>query len=141
MGAVTPGGGALRAMEDGQDASPDVDGSVPMSLINLGGDTWALFPWLAGHPERCTDPRGEAYLRRSMDRLAETLGSATAEEAAARFRQLVDSMALPAPAAKAEDLPVLCRGVKPVRRKNFPARLEAEDIEGLYREILRQDPD
>ena len=46
MGAVTPGGGALRAMEDGQDASPDVDGSVPMSLINLGGDTWALFPWL-----------------------------------------------------------------------------------------------
>ena len=58
------------------------------------------------------------------------------EEAAARFGQLVDSLALPAPAAKAEDLPVLCRGVNPVRLKNFPARLEGEDIEEVYQQIL-----
>ena len=96
----------------------------------------ALFPWLAGHPERCTDPRGEAYLRRSMDRLAAALGCGTAVEAALRFAQLVDSLALPAPAAREEDLPALCRGVNPVRLKNFPAWLTAEDIERLYREIL-----
>ena len=96
----------------------------------------ALFPWLAAHPERCIDPRGEAYLRRTMEELAAALGCASAEEAAARFGQLVDSLALPAPAAKAEDLPVLCRGVNPVRLKNFPARLEGEDIEALYQQIL-----
>lgn len=96
----------------------------------------AVFPWLAAHTDRCIDPRGEAFLRRTLGQLAEALGCAAAEEAALRFGQLADSLALPRPEAKPEDLEVLYRSVNPVRLKNFPARLEPGDIKALYREIL-----
>ena len=96
----------------------------------------ALFPWLAAHADRCIDPRGEAFLRGTLDGLAAALGCGTPAEAARRFREIVDSLSLPAPAAREEDLPVLLKGVNPVRLGNFPARLEPADIEGLYREIL-----
>ena len=71
-----------------------------------------------------------------MGELAVAFGCATVEGAAHRFGKIVDALALPAPAAREEDLPLLVNGVNPVRLKNFPARLETGDIEGLYGLIL-----
>ena len=101
----------------------------------------ALFPWLAGHTDRCVDPRGEDHLRRALRRLAADMGRETPEEAAVRFGQLTDSLALPVPPRKPEDIPMLAASVNPERLRNFPARLERTDIEALYREILCENHD
>lgn len=96
-----------------------------------------LWPFMLANPERCIDPRGEAYLHDVFVRLAETMTCHTPEQAAERFGQIVDRLALPVPKAAEADLPLLVHGVNPVRLKNFPMRMDQDTIALLYRKILR----
>ena len=95
-----------------------------------------LWPWMLSHPERLTDPRGEAHARQVFAQLAEAFGRDTPEEAAASFAALLDALALERPAVTEEQLALLSVSVNPVRLKNHPYRLEGE-TEGLYRTIAR----
>ena len=97
----------------------------------------ALFPWLAAHPERWTDPRGQDHLREALEDIARAMGCTGPLAAAEAFARLTEQLALSVPEAGEGDIERLTASVNPVRLKNFPAALTAEDIAGLYRSILR----
>lgn len=96
----------------------------------------ALWPWMLAHTDGCIDPRGEAYLHQTMQRLAAALDCATPEEAARWFRTLLDSLDMPAPKATRDDLPMLCQSVNPTRLANHPVAMTVQDMDQLYRTIL-----
>lgn len=95
-----------------------------------------LFRWTLRHTDRCTDPRGRAFLEGVLARIAEAMGRADAEAAAERFEALFDALELPVPAATPAQFDHLRARVHLPRLKNYPLRLDAEDIDSLYHEIL-----
>ncbi len=97
-----------------------------------------LFRWLVRHTDRCIDPRGEEYLKSMLAELAQLLECESAEEAAEYVSDYMDAIGMEVPEAREEDYPVLAGSANPARMKNFPAALDAETIEELYREILRK---
>ncbi len=96
-----------------------------------------LFRWMAENTGLCIDPRGEAYLKRTLDEIGEAMGCKTAMEGAEKFRKIFDRLDLEVPRATGEQLTILSRTVNPDRLKNHPVQLSAEIIESLYHEILR----
>lgn len=96
-----------------------------------------LYPHMIAHMDLCIDPRGEEYLRRTLDELGRTLGCADARSGAEMLNELFDRMALEVPEATAEQYAILRGSVNPVRLKNHPVRLDEESIGALYHRILR----
>lgn len=99
----------------------------------------ALFPYLVEHTEWCIDSRGEAYLRQSLNRLAEAFGCDTPESAAQKFDAFVKGLGMEVPDTNPEDYPMLRASVNPVRLKNNPVKLDDKAIECLYHQILRKE--
>lgn len=97
-----------------------------------------LYGWMAENTDKCIDPRGEAYLRETFDRLGRLLGGKNGSEGAAKLRMIIDSLDLEVPVASEEQFAVLRRSVNPVRLKNTPVNLDEETIDILYRRILRE---
>jgi alcohol dehydrogenase class IV len=96
-----------------------------------------LFPWMIAHTDRCSDRRGEAYLKATLDEIGQALGCANAQSGAEKLNQIFDSLELEVPAATEEQFALLRESVNPDRLKNHPAALDVETIDGLYRRILR----
>lgn len=95
----------------------------------------ALLPWMLKNTDKCCDPRGEEYLRSTLDELGRILGGRDAADGAARLDAIFGSLELERPNISEEQLSVLTDAVNPVRLKNHPVTLDAETIESLYREI------
>lgn len=95
-----------------------------------------LFPYMAEHVEKCADPRGTEYLRAVLAQIAEAMGCADADQAAAGFKGFLADLSLEAPEAKEADYKILRDSVNAVRLKNNPVKLDPETIESLYRQIL-----
>lgn len=93
-----------------------------------------LFPHMVANTDQCIDPRGEEYLKRTLDTIGMALGGSDAEEGARIFSVLYDELELSVPEATKEQIDVLASNVNPVRLKNHPVKLN--DISALYREIL-----
>ncbi len=98
-----------------------------------------LFPWMIRNTDRCTDPRGEEYLKDVFGRMAASMGAGTPEEAADKVRQIFDRLELEVPAATEEQFEILKNSVNPVRLKNHPITLDIGTIDTLYHEILDED--
>lgn len=95
-----------------------------------------LWPFMISNLELSAVSGGAAVLKHVFRELAEVMGCRRAEDAAARYQDLLNELGLAAPVAKEEDIPTLVRGVNTERLKNNPVALDAEVIERLYREIL-----
>ena len=95
-----------------------------------------LFPWMLRNTEKCTDPRGETYLKKAFAEISDALGCSSPEEACAMLQQIYDSLDLEKPRAKEEDYAVLRTSVNPIRLKNNPVGLDTGTIDYLYHEIL-----
>ena len=98
-----------------------------------------LWPYMIGHMERCTDPRGKEYLERTFGEIAEAMGCKTIDEAILKFQGICRDFALFVPVAKQEDYIVLREGVNPDRLKNNPVALDTEATENIYRQILEEE--
>ncbi|MBQ6679117.1 MAG: phosphonoacetaldehyde reductase [Lachnospiraceae bacterium] len=96
-----------------------------------------LFPHMIRNTDKCIDPRGESYLKETLDRIGQALGEKDAEGGAKKLEALFEMLELPVPELSEEKLPELVSSVNPVRLKNHPIRLDAETIEALYRKILK----
>ena len=96
-----------------------------------------LFPYMVSHTEDCVDPRGEAYLKKTFEEIASMLGCKSTGEACVKLQQFFDSLDLLVPEAAEEDFAELKTSVNPVRLKNNPVKLDEENIESLYRLILK----
>ena len=91
-------------------------------------EVWA---YMLSHPERCIDPRGEAYIRSVFEDISQLVSIQW-------FRNLMDELEMQHPVScrRDEELTLLSRSVNPVRLKNHPVSLDLTSIDALYRQIL-----
>ena len=95
-----------------------------------------LFPWMTEHAKECIDPRGEKYLRITLDEIGHAMGCTDAKSGARKLNEVFDKLELPIPVATAEQFGELKISVNPVRLKNHPIALDEKMIDGLYHQIL-----
>ena len=95
-----------------------------------------LFPWMLANTDKCIDPRGTDYLRKTFDEIGQAMGCNNAPEASEKLKAIFDSLELEVPKATEDQIDILKTSVNPVRLKNHPIRLDISDIEYLYRRIL-----
>ena len=87
-----------------------------------------LFPWMLKNTDKCIDPRGEDYLKKTLEELKSILGL--------ELESLFNDLGLTVPEATAEQYEMLKTSVNPVRLKNHPIALDLETIDMLYHEAL-----
>lgn len=95
-----------------------------------------LFPWMVKNTEKCIDPRGEEYLKKTLDEIGQAMGCEDGAAGAAKLVEIFDRLDLEVPAATAEQYEELKTSVNPVRLKNHPIALDVDTIDALYHEIL-----
>lgn len=96
-----------------------------------------LFPWMVKNTDKCIDPRGEEYLRKTLDEIGTAMGCADGASGAERLVEIFNKLELEVPTAAAEQYEELKTSVNPVRLKNHPIQLTEATIDALYHEILR----
>lgn len=95
-----------------------------------------LFPWMIKNTDKCIDPRGEEYLRKTLDEIGQAMGCKNAEAGAEKLRKIFDKLEFEVPEATIEQYEELKTSVNPVRLKNHPISLDDGTIDKLYHKIL-----
>ena len=96
-----------------------------------------LFPWMIENTDKCIDPRGEEYLRKTLDEIGQAMGCTDAKSGAEKLAEIFNGLELQIPLATFEQYEELKTSVNPVRLKNHPVALDEDTIDKLYHEILR----
>lgn len=95
-----------------------------------------LFPWMVDNTDKCIDPRGEEYLRVTLDEVGQAMGCEDAKAGAEKLQCIFNSLDLDVPTATDEQFEILKNSVNLVRLKNHPIALDVDTIDTLYHEIL-----
>ena len=95
-----------------------------------------LFQWMLDNTDKCIDPRGADYLRKTFNEIALAMGCNDAREASEKLISIFNDLELEIPHATEDQISILKNSVNPVRLKNHPIALNINDIESLYRRIL-----
>ena len=95
-----------------------------------------LFPWMVKNTDKCIDPRGEEYMKKTLDEIGQAMGCKNASEGAVKLVQIFDDLGLEVPVATDEQFEELKTSVNPVRLKNHPIALDVETIDRLYHDVL-----
>ena len=95
-----------------------------------------LFPWMVENTGKCIDPRGEEYLRRTLDEIGQAMGCKDAKAGADKLVDIFEKLELEVPVATVAQFEELKTSVNPVRLKNHPVALDVETIDFLYHKIL-----
>lgn len=96
-----------------------------------------LFPWMIHNSGKCIDPRGEDYLKQTLNEIAKAMGCIGVAEGSQKFQDIFAELELGVPEATEEQYRILIHSVNPVRLKNHPVALDETSIDELYHEILR----
>ncbi len=94
-----------------------------------------LYSWMTENIDKCSDPRGEEYLRKTLDEIGIILGGTNAKEGASILNEIFAKLELGVPAISEAQINILKNSVNPVRLKNHPIVLDTGTIEELYRKI------
>ena len=95
-----------------------------------------LFPWMIENTDKCIDPRGEEYIRKTLDEIGQAMGCADAKAGAEKLMSIFEGLELQVPAATETQFEELKTSVNPVRLKNHPIALDVDTIDELYHKIL-----
>lgn len=95
-----------------------------------------LFPWMIKNTDKCIDPRGEEYLRKTLDEIGKAMGCEDGAAGAAKLVEIFNKLELEVPTATPDQYEELKTSVNPVRLKNHPIQLTETTIDALYHEIL-----
>ncbi len=95
-----------------------------------------LFPWMIDNAGRCIDPRGEEYLKATLDAIGRAMGCPDAHSGAEKLARTFEALGFDIPTATEEQFEVLKTSVNPVRLKNHPIALDSDAIDCLYHKIL-----
>lgn len=95
-----------------------------------------LFPWMVKNTGKCIDPRGEEYLKKTLDEIGKAMGCEDAASGAAKLVEIFDKLELEVPTATADQYEELKTSVNPVRLKNHPIALDVDTINSLYHDVL-----
>lgn len=96
-----------------------------------------LYPWMVENTDKCIDPRGEEYLKKTLDEIGQAMGCADARAGAQKLTAIFNNMELEVPVASDEQFTEMKTSVNPVRLKNHPIALDADTINMLYHTILK----
>ncbi len=96
-----------------------------------------LFSWMIRNTDKCIDPRGEAYLKKTLSEISAAMGCEDAQSGADKLAQIFEKLQLEIPAATTEQYEELKNSVNPERLKNHPIPLNTETIDLLYHEVLK----
>lgn len=96
----------------------------------------ALYPWMVCNTDRCIDPRGRAYLEKTLDGIGQALGCADGAQGAEKLQRIFEGLGLEIPRADQGQFVLLRGSVNPVRLRNHPAALDREALDMLYHRIL-----
>lgn len=96
-----------------------------------------LFPWMVENIDKCIDPRGEEYLRKTLDEIGQAMGCEDAQAGVEKLRNIFEKLELEIPKATDHQFEELKTSVNPVRLRNHPIKLTVDIIDELYHEILR----
>lgn len=97
-----------------------------------------LYKWMTDNLDKCSDKRGQDYLKHTLDEIGFALGCSDAKFGAAFFSAFFDSLELSVPSATELQFEELKTSVNPVRLKNHPIALSEIDIDNLYKRILKE---
>ena len=95
-----------------------------------------LYRWMTENTDKCSDPRGEAYLRQILEEIAHAMGAGTAGQGAEKLNEIFRRLGLEIPTATEAQFEILKKSVNPVRLKNHPITMDEETIDSLYHQIL-----
>lgn len=95
-----------------------------------------LFPWMVENTDKCIDPRGEEYLKNTLDEIGQAMGCSDGKSGAEKLVSILEMLELEVPVATEEQYEELKTSVNPVRLKNHPVGLDANTIDTLYHKIL-----
>ncbi len=96
-----------------------------------------LYQWMIKNIDRCCDPRGTEYLKKTLDEIGQAMGCEDADGGAKKLGEIFGLLGLEIPGATKEQYAELRTSVIPARLKNHPITLDEETIDSLYHEILR----
>lgn len=96
-----------------------------------------LFSWMVENTDKCIDPRGEEYLKETLDEIGQAMGCEDAKAGADKLKSIFEKLELEIPTATETQSEELKTSVNPVRLKNHPIELTVETIDTLYHDILR----
>lgn len=97
-----------------------------------------LFSWMLDNTDKCIDPRGEQYLKHTMDEIGHAMGCEDGRAGAAKLIEIFDKLSLEVPITTEAQFQELKTSVNPVRLKNHPIELNEDIIDYLYHQILRE---
>jgi hypothetical protein len=86
--------------------------------------------------DKCSDARGEGYLKDVLAKIGEALGCEDASSGAERFNEIFDKLQLEIPTADSVQFEILKKSVNVDRLKNHPIALDEDEINNLYHMIL-----
>lgn len=95
-----------------------------------------LYRWMIDNTDKCSDPRGEKYLKRTLDEIGQAMNCDGAEAGARRLNSIFEELNLKIPSATVDQFAVLKNSVNPDRLKNHPIALDESMIDVLYHKIL-----
>ena len=96
-----------------------------------------LYPWMTENTDKCIDPRGQAYLKKTLDEIGQAMGCKNAEDGADKLQELFDFLELKIPEATEEQYEELRKSVNSVRLKNHPTEFDEKITDMIYHKILR----
>ncbi|MBQ7707470.1 MAG: phosphonoacetaldehyde reductase [Lachnospiraceae bacterium] len=96
-----------------------------------------LFSWMVDNTDKCIDPRGEEYLKKTLDEIGLALGCSDARSGADKLVEIFERLGFDVPNATEDQYEELTTSVNPVRLKNHPIKLDEKTIDKLYHEVLR----
>ncbi len=94
-----------------------------------------VFEYMWKHPEKCSDPRGEKYLKNVFQEIAEALGCENVDAGIKKFKALLKELNIFPPRATEKELKNLAQSVNTTRLKNNPVTLSEETLYMLYKRI------
>lgn len=95
-----------------------------------------LFSWMIENTRKCIDPRGEEYLKRTLDEIGQSFGCEDAKSGATKLAEIFEHLGMGIPVATDVQFDELKMSVNPDRLKNYPVALDPETINMLYHRIL-----
>ena len=100
----------------------------------------ALFPYMVRNIDKCIDKRGTKYLMETFQEIAFIMKVNTIEDAGNKINEIFISQKsnLDVPIATEEEFNILNNTVNIERMKNNPVKLEIQDINYLYHQILKK---
>jgi alcohol dehydrogenase class IV len=96
-----------------------------------------VWRYMIFNPEKCADVRGEKYLQKTFDEIAESMGCPSAESALKKFDAFLDGLNCSADFSSCVfDLEKFASSVNQERLKNNPVKLDFCALKEIYAQIL-----